>query len=37
MSLLRRIALSSSLLTVVGFAVLAPAALAGMHPNWRPV
>ena len=33
MSLLRRIALSSSLLTVVGFAVLAPAALAGKHPQ----
>lgn len=33
MSLLRRIALSTSLLAVVGFALLAPAALAGMHPQ----
>ena len=33
MSLLRRTALSSSLLAVIGFAVLAPAALAGMHPQ----
>ena len=33
MSPLRRIALSTSLLAVVGFAVSAPAALAGMHPR----
>ena len=33
MSLLRRTALSTSLLAVIGFAVLAPAALAGMHPQ----
>ena len=33
MSLLRRIALSISLLAVLGFALLAPAALAGMHPQ----
>ena len=33
MSLLRRIALSTSLLAVIGFADLAPAALAGMHPQ----
>ena len=33
MSLLRRTALSTSLLAVAGFAVLAPAALAGMHPQ----
>lgn len=33
MSLLRRTALSTSLLAVAGFALLAPAALAGMHPQ----
>ena len=33
MSLLRRIALSTSLLAVVGLAVFAPGALAGMHPQ----
>jgi hypothetical protein len=32
-NLLRRIALSSSLLAVLGLGVLAPAGLAGMHPQ----
>lgn len=33
MNLSHRIALSTSLLAVLGFGVLAPAALAGMHPQ----